>query len=161
MLDNVRRLVVGWLTFVLCFGIISITRIASFAKQTPGGQEKQAITLNLSDLKWVKMEPRLGDQSPLRAVLHESSSDHSMQFVIRMPKNFHVPLHWHNANETHTVIRGKFVMEAGGQKVTLGPGGFNYTPARIPHQAWTTEEGAVIFVTVDGLYDINVGEPHP
>jgi hypothetical protein len=36
----------------------------------------------------------------------------------------------------------------------LGPGGFNYMPARMVHEAWTTA-GAVVFITVVGPWDVN------
>ena len=39
------------------------------------------------------------------------------------------------------------------------PGGFNYIPAKMPHQAWTSE-GSVVFITVDAAWDVNwVGKP--
>jgi hypothetical protein len=34
------------------------------------------------------------------------------------------------------------------------PGGFNYMPARMVHEAWTTA-GSVVFITVDGPWDVN------
>jgi hypothetical protein len=41
----------------------------------------------------------------------------------------------------------------------LGPGGFNYIPAKMKHQAWTSE-GSVVFITVDGPWDVNwVADP--
>jgi hypothetical protein len=50
----------------------------------------------------------------------------------------HVPLHWHSANETHTMIQGSAVFVHDGRE-KLGPGGFNYMPAKMRHQAWTSE----------------------
>ena len=67
-----------------------------------------------------------------------------------MPKQMHVPMHWHSANETHTVIKGTMVFEHGGQPHELGPGGFNYLPARTHHQAWSSDD-ALVFITVDGV----------
>jgi quercetin dioxygenase-like cupin family protein len=101
------------------------------------------------------MVPEMGKYSPMRTVLHEHPVNHSIQFLIRMPPNFHVPAHFHSANETHTVIEGTFIISVKGKKVALSPGGFNYTPARMMHEAWTPpNQGALIFVTIDGPYDI-------
>jgi quercetin dioxygenase-like cupin family protein len=76
--------------------------------------------------------------------------------MIRVPKNFHVPQHWHTANETHTIIKGTFIIESEGKRETLGPGSFNFVPSRMVHEAWTTsKEGALLFITVDGGWDIN------
>ena len=54
------------------------------------------------------------------------------QLLIRTPKKMPVPMHWHSVNES----------------------GFNYIPAKMRHQAWTSE-GGVVFITVDGAWDVN------
>jgi anti-sigma factor ChrR (cupin superfamily) len=68
--------------------------------------------------------------------------------MIRSPKNYHVPRHWHTANETHTVISGTFIMEQdGGKREELGPGSFNYMPSKMVHQGWTKpDEGNLLFI---------------
>ena len=53
--------------------------------------------------------------------------------------------HWHSANETHTMIIGKATFACERKKVELGPGRFNYMPARMVHDAWTTP-GSVVFI---------------
>lgn len=116
---------------------------------------KQVKSVNPEQLDWVTMVPPLGKQSPVRALLHEEPTNHSSQFLIRMPPNFHVPAHFHGVNETHTVIEGTFIVQVNNERIALKPGGFNYTPAQVVHEAWTpAEEGALIFVTVDGPYDL-------
>jgi quercetin dioxygenase-like cupin family protein len=136
----------------------------------PSGDSAQAqepVTVNPSDLEWFAMVPQLGKNSPVQAVLHEHPENHSRQFLIRMPPNFHVPAHFHSANETHTVIEGSFIIQVKGKRVALSPGGFNYTPARVVHEAWTPpDKGALIFVTIDGPYDllqeqVETGQPAP
>jgi mannose-6-phosphate isomerase-like protein (cupin superfamily) len=74
--------------------------------------------------------------------------------MIRTSKSIHVPMHWHSANETHTMIQGTAVFEHEGRRMQLGPGGFNYMPAKMQHQAWTSD-GALIFIIVDGPWDVN------
>jgi AraC-like ligand binding domain len=70
-------------------------------------------------------------------------------------------MHWHTANETHTVIRGTWVFEHEGTRDQLGPGGFNYMPAKMHHQAWGSDD-ALVFITVDSAWDINwVSGPPP
>ena len=76
--------------------------------------------------------------------------------MIRVPKDSHVPLHWHSANEMHTIVSGVFVMECEGLRQALPAGSFNYIPSKMKHEAWTTpEEGTVLFITVDGPRDVN------
>ena len=107
------------------------------------------------DLKWEIMVPELGADGPQAAILRVDPKTQSTQLLIKMPKRMHVPVHWHSANETHTVIKGTMVFEHGGQPHELGPGGFNYIPARTPHQAWSVTDDALVFITVDGPWDVN------
>jgi mannose-6-phosphate isomerase-like protein (cupin superfamily) len=115
-----------------------------------------ALIINQHDLKWNRMFPDMGEKSSEIAILHEDPITHATQLLIRVPKNFHVPKHWHTANETHTVIEGTFVMECEGKRAALTAGGFNYMPARMQHEAWTTPtQGALLFITVDSAWDVN------
>jgi quercetin dioxygenase-like cupin family protein len=123
-----------------------------------------ALIINVRDLKWNRMFPELGEKSSQISILHEDPSTHATQLLIRVPKNCHVPKHWHSANETHTVVEGTFVMECEGKRAALTEGGFNYMPARMHHEAWTTpEHGALLFITVDSAWDVNWvnGAPKP
>jgi quercetin dioxygenase-like cupin family protein len=108
----------------------------------------------LDDLKWQPIVPELGTDGPQAAILRVDPTTQATQLLIRMPKRMHVPVHWHSANETHTVIKGTMVFEHGGQPHELGPGGFNYIPAHTPHQAWSATDDALVFITVDGPWDI-------
>jgi quercetin dioxygenase-like cupin family protein len=79
-----------------------------------------------------------------------------------VPRDFHVSKHWHTANETHTIVSGTFVMDSAGKRIELGPGSFNFMPAKMVHEAWTKpNEGTVLFITVDGAWDVNFVEGPP
>jgi mannose-6-phosphate isomerase-like protein (cupin superfamily) len=106
------------------------------------------------------MLPELGDASPEMAILHEDARTHATQLMIRAPKALHVRKHWHSANETHTVIGGTAAFACDGKKAEFGPGGFNYMPARMVHEAWIGA-GSVTFITVDGPWDVNWVEGAP
>src|ERR1700741_4243461 len=56
---------------------------------------------NLSDLKWDKVIPDLGDDSPEICVLRVDPKTQATQLLIRTPKAIHVRKHWHTANESH------------------------------------------------------------
>ena len=83
--------------------------------------------------------------------------------MIRSPKNYHAPKHWHTANETHTVISGTFIMrDEDGKRAELGPGSFNYMPSKMVHEAWSKpDEGNLVFITVDGPWDLNLVDDPP
>jgi quercetin dioxygenase-like cupin family protein len=118
--------------------------------------ENHAMFVKPKDLKWKKIMPEMGKNSPEMVILRVDPKTQATQLMIRVPKNFHVPKHWHTANETHTILKGTFFMEAEGKRAGLGPDSFNYMPSRMIHEAWTKpNEGALLFITVDEAWDIN------
>lgn len=106
------------------------------------------------DMEWQPIVPELGVDSPEISILRVDPVTRATQLLIRVPTRIHVPMHWHSANETHTVIRGNWTFEYGSQRQDLGPGGFNYIPAEMHHQAWASDD-ALVFITVDSAWDIN------
>ncbi len=105
-------------------------------------------------LQWKRIVPELGAASPEISVLRIDPTTQATQLLIRTPKAIHVRKHWHTANETHTMIRGTAVLECDGQRGTIGPGGFNFMPAKMVHEAWLPA-GALTFITVDSAWDVN------
>jgi mannose-6-phosphate isomerase-like protein (cupin superfamily) len=124
--------------------------------QTSADSENHAMFVKPKDLKWKKIMPEMGNNSPDMVILHVDPKTQATQLMIRVPKNFHVPKHWHTANETHTILWGTFTMEAEGKRAVLGKDSFNYMPSKMIHEAWTkSDEGALLFITVDEAWDIN------
>jgi mannose-6-phosphate isomerase-like protein (cupin superfamily) len=115
---------------------------------------RQAMGAKYEDLKWQTIVPELGADSPQISILRVDPITQATQLLIRVPKPMHIPMHWHGANETHTVIRGTWTFEHEGVREQLGPGGFNYIPAKMHHQAWASEN-ALVFITVDAGWDVN------
>jgi mannose-6-phosphate isomerase-like protein (cupin superfamily) len=121
-----------------------------------------AIYLNFQDMKWDKIVPELGAGSPEITILHVDQKTGATKLMIKVPLNFHVPKHWHTANETHTVVSGTFIMDHDGKREALGPGSFNYVPSKMVHEAWTKpDEGTLLFITVDSPWDVNWVEGLP
>lgn len=113
-------------------------------------------------VRWDRIFPKLGARSPEISILRVDPSSHATQLLLRVPRDFHVSKHWHSANETHTIVSGTFVMDSAGKRVELGPGSFNFMPAKMVHEAWTKpNEGTVLFITVDGAWDVNFVEGPP
>ena len=126
----------------------------SAAPHHAGAGKQDSVSAAYDNLPWEVMVPELGAASPQISILRVDPKTQVTQLLIRMPKRMHVPMHWHSANETHTVIKGTMVFEHEGQQHELGPGGFNYLPARVHHQAWSSDD-ALVFITVDGAWDVN------
>ena len=128
----------------------------------PMDTSQHSMTVKFQDVKWEKIFPDFGDESPEIAILRVDPQTQATHLLIRSPKAFYVPRHWHSANETHTVLSGTFIFECEGKRDTLGPGSFNYIPSKMIHQAWTPAQG-LLFITVDSAWDINWvdGPPQP
>jgi mannose-6-phosphate isomerase-like protein (cupin superfamily) len=142
------------LLFVLA---LTVGALAVAQKDTPAlpvETSDQGLHASYDQLKWVKLVPEFGARSPEVAIVHVDPQTKATELFIRNPVPIHIPIHWHSANETHTVVRGTMVFEHGGQKHTLGPGGFNYIPKKTHHQAYLRTEG-LVFITVDGAWDVN------
>ena len=150
-------------TVVLLLTIFTGAQAFAQTRQPHPGHRDDAIYLKSQDMKWDRIIPELGENSPEIAILHIDPNTQATKLMIRVPKDFHVPKHWHTANETHTIVSGTFIMEhIDGQRHELGPGSFNYVPAKAVHQAWTKPDvGTVLFITVDGAWDVNWVEGPP
>ena len=144
------------LTFLVALSIppSSLAQHHPASESQPNPSRQHAMGVPYEDLKWQPIVPELGADSPQVSILRVDPKTQATQLLIRVPKAMHVPVHWHSANETHTVIRGTFVFEHEGQRHELGAGGFNYLPAHLHHQAWATDD-SLVFITVDSGWDIN------
>lgn len=122
---------------------------AHTANQTPSAEY---LGVKYEDAKWRPLVPELGKDSPQIAILRVDPRTHATELLIRWPKQMHVPLHWHSANETHTVIRGEATFAHSDKREQFGPGGFNYIPAKMKHEAWVGDD-SLVFITVDSAWD--------
>lgn len=153
--------IVRWISSFLVVAACACP-IAMFAEEPNVGDHH--LNVAFKDVKWQKIVPELGKRSSEIAFLRVDPKTQATQLLIRVPKNTHVPKHWHTANETHTVLSGTFIIECEGQRGELSPGSFNYVPNKMAHEAWTKpDQGALLFITVDGAWDINWvdGPPKP
>ena len=128
--------------------------------RTLDGVSQPPIFAGYGDLRWNRIVPDLGAKSPEIAILCVDPTTQATQLMIRTPSAIHVRKHWHTANETHTMIRGNAVLECDGQRAQLGPGSFNFMPAKMVHEAWLPAD-SLTFITVDRAWDINWVEGAP
>ena len=114
----------------------------------------------LADAKWNKILPDLGANSPEICILHVDPKTQATSLLIRTSKAIHIRKHWHTANESHTIITGTVGFACDGQRVELGPGSFNFMPAKMVHEAWLPAN-SLTFITVDSAWDVNWVEGPP
>ena len=135
--------------------------VGATVTRIPGDANAQEpIFKKLSDLKWDKILPDLGADSPEICVLRVDPKTQATQLLIRTPKAIHVRKHWHTANESHTMIKGTATLACEGKRVEIGPGGYNYMPAKMVHEAWLPANSLTL-ITVDSAWDINWVEGPP
>lgn len=152
---------------LLCLLLAASLVLAEDSKQDSKSHKEAATTAtppmifsNYEDLKWDKILPDLGENSPEICILRIDPKTQATSLLIRAPTGIHVRKHWHSANETHTVIHGNQVFACEGKRIEQGPGSFNYMPAKMVHEAWLPA-GALVFITVDGAWDVNWVEGPP
>jgi quercetin dioxygenase-like cupin family protein len=139
---------------LLCASALSAILCCPIAREAAAQQTPpHAVFQKFSDLKWERTPDGLQEI----VILHVNPVSKVTELIIRAPKNFHVPRHWHSANETLTIISGIFTMKHDGsdEKIALNTGSYSYMPAKMIHEAWTGDEGAMFFITVDGAWDLN------
>ena len=130
------------------------------AAAAPQSAAVPAIFLKYADFKWDRILPDLGADSPEICILHSDPTTHATELMIRTPSAIHVRKHWHSANETHSMIAGTATFACDGKRMELGPGSFNFMPARMVHEAWLPA-GSITFITVDAAWDLNWVEGAP
>ena len=165
---NARRFCTAIAFWVLTSGVAAVAP-AAIAAQRPGTSPNHGAAnaaapmfVKYRAVRWERIFPKLGSRSPEISILRVDPSSHATQLLLRVPRDFHVSKHWHTANETHTIVSGTFVMDSAGKRIELGPGSFNFMPAKMVHEAWTKpNEGTVLFITVDGAWDVNFVEGPP
>ena len=132
--------------------LIGLTASAELTEQP----QPHVMNITPDQMKWDRIFPEIGEKSAEITMLRVDPETKATQLMIRVPPNFHVPKHWHSANEVHVILSGTFIMECEGMRETLAAGSYNFIPKTMQHEAWTLpNEGALLFITVDGAWDIN------
>src|SRR5438128_12132398 len=115
--------------------LLALTNIGAQTTEPTSATSDGPIFKNLSDLKWDKIIPDLGENSPEICFLRVDPKTHATSLLIRTSKAIHVRKHWHTANESHTMITGNAILACEGKRAELTPGGFNYMLAKLVHDA--------------------------
>jgi len=153
-----------WKTFAITALVSLSLAILVYARDDKdtahGAGMAQPMFVKYADIKWEKILPDLGADSPEISILRVDPNTKATQLMIRTSKGIHVRKHWHSANETHTILIGTATMACDGKRSELAPGSFNFMPAKMVHEAWLPA-GSLTFITVDGAWDVNWVEGAP
>ena len=147
-------------SILLALAVLTLSHLGAQTTEPTSTTSDGPIFQNVSEMKWDKIIPDLGESSPEICFLRVDPNTHATSLLIRTSKAIHVRKHWHTANESHTMISGKAVLACEGKRAELSPGGFNFMPARMVHEAWLPAN-SLTFITVDGPWDVNWVEGPP
>src|SRR5256714_5228533 len=103
-------------SILLAVALLALTNIGAQTTEPASTSMDGPIFKNVSDLKWDKIIPDLGDSSPEICFLRVDPKTHATSLLIRTSKAIHVRKHWHTANESHTMISGKAVLACEGKR---------------------------------------------
>ena len=130
---------------------------------TPAAPASSHVMTRARDVAWGDPPPFLARGVKFALVAGDPGSAGSV-FVIRldMPAGYRIARHWHPGDEHVTVLQGSLTLSMGeagkAHSETFGPGDYVLLPARMQHEASTTQ-GAVIQVHGVGPFALNHVDP--
>lgn len=126
--------------------IMVIISLATSAFAAP----EEIVLKNREDLKWEKMLPDLGEDSPLFSILRVDPKTKATTLIVEFPKAIYIPKHTHKKSETHIILGGSHIFEHNGKRFDVKENGYIYMPGKFVHEAWIPAGSRVIIVLEDG-----------
>jgi quercetin dioxygenase-like cupin family protein len=119
---------------------------------TTATAQNETIMKNKENLKWEKMLPDLGKDSPVYAVLRVDPKTNETTIVIEFPTAIHIPKHTHEKSETHLILRGSHLFENSdtGERYDIKENGYFYMAGNIVHEAWVPAGSKAVIILEDG-----------
>jgi quercetin dioxygenase-like cupin family protein len=111
-----------------------------------------ALLANQQNLKWEKMLPDLGQDSPLYSILRIDPTTDATTLLIKFPTTIHIPNHTHEKSETHFLLKGSHLFENNdtGERFDVQAGGYFYLPGKVMHEAWVPAGAEAMIILESG-----------
>lgn len=108
--------------------------------------------------------PSLPKGVVLAAIAGDPAKPGPFALRLKIPAHTVIAPHTHSADENLTIFSGVLMHEIGEKLDTtagdrVGPGGFVYLPADMPHSVWTLDEPVELQVTGTGPFGLNYINP--
>jgi quercetin dioxygenase-like cupin family protein len=116
----------------------------------PAFSEEEVVMKNRGDMRWEKMLPELGTDSPLYAILRVDPVSKATTLMIKFPVAIHIPRHTHEKSETHIILGGAHIFEHGGKHYDVKEHGYIYMPGKFEHEAWVPAGSEAVIILEDG-----------
>src|SRR5205814_9006076 len=107
------------LSVLLALALLALTNLRAQTTEPASATSDGPIFKNVSDLKWDKIIPDLGKNSPDICFLRIDPRTHATSLLIRTSKAIHVRNHWHTANESHHMITCNTTLAGEGKRIDL------------------------------------------
>jgi quercetin dioxygenase-like cupin family protein len=106
---------------------------------------------------WISL-PNLPDGVKVAYLLGDPRKKQSFVARVKLPANYFIPIHAHNADKIDTVISGALYLGMQSKKNSnqgqlLTTGCFVMIPAKIPHYEWTQQE-TILQISGIGPWDM-------
>ena len=131
------------LLMMTLIGIVAVTLSAST-------KTEEIVLNNHADLKWEKMLPELGEDSPLFSILRVDPNTKATTLMIEFPKAIYIPKHTHKKSETHIILGGSHLFEHDGKRYEVKEHGYIYMPGKFVHEAWVPAGAKAVIILEDG-----------
>jgi hypothetical protein len=132
----------------------------------------ESVLRNKPDLRWQRMLPELGEDSPLYSILRVDPNADATTLLIEFPTAIHIPKHSHENSETRFLLEGPRLFENNvtGQRFDVRAGGYFYLPGKVMYEAWVPAGARAVIILESGwkvdwlngpptTIDLNVAAP--
>lgn len=152
-----------WTTRTVCVLLaIAPAAAADDAMKNKMTDKRDAVTLNVGDIKWGEAPADLPKGAMLGVLHGDPTKTGEFSMRIKMPDGYKIPPHWHTHAEQLTIISGTFTVHMGdtmkADPHTLEVGGFHFLPAKMHHGAEVKGE-TIVQVNGMGPFDIHYLNP--
>jgi len=112
----------------------------------------ESVLRNKPDLKWEKMLPELGKDSPEYTILRVDPNTDATTLLLEFPTAIHIPKHTHEKSESHFLLAGSHLFENNvtGERFEVEAGGYFYLPGKIMHEAWVPAGTRALIILESG-----------
>jgi hypothetical protein len=133
--------------------VLAAVAVVGASVATHAADTEQMVTLSPQTLKYTPIPDMPGCASA--AIVRGDPRSGPAWVLLKLASGCRVPWHWHTANESLVVIRGRGTLEMkDGQPLRFAPGAYASLPSHHMHQATCARE-CLLFNGADAAFDIH------
>lgn len=119
----------------------------------PKAASPKSFQVNAANVEWTPLDPPGFPKGLQKRLLHDNARNKLMTVIVKMPKGFREPRHYHTTcGHSMYILKGKIKTPDG----TLRPGDFTYAAVNERHGPLIAEEETEFLFYTDGPFDMVV-----